>query len=154
MTSKSDFETADWESLIALPWMAGLVVVIADPSVRVLGELKAMMKAIVDGDTAGPAQDLIDGLVADMHEDGYEPDLDMGDDKIDGLLDTLAVASSLIDTMCDESEAIHLKKWALGVAQVAAEARREGGVLGIGATRVSEAEHEALARIRSTLGLS
>jgi hypothetical protein len=154
MTSKSDFEAAEWESLIAMPWMAGLVVVIADPSVRVLGELKAMMKAIVDGDTAGPARDLIDRLVADMREDGHEPDLDMSDDEIDGLLGTLAVARSLIDTKCDESEATHLKEWALGVAQAAAEARREGGVFGIGATRVSEAEHDALVRIRSTLGLS
>ena len=153
MADKADFETGEWEALLAMPWLAGLIVVIADPSVRLLGELKAMKKAIVDGDTAGPAGALIDQLVADMRDDEHQPDLDIDADEIDQLLDTLAVAGALLDAKCDQPEAIHLKQWTLGAAQAAAEARKEGGVLGFGAIRVSEAEVDALAKIQATLGL-
>lgn len=153
MAAKVDFETDEWEALLAMPWMAGLIVVIADPSVRLLGELKAMKKAIVDGDTAGPAGALIDQLIADMRDDERERDLDIDAEEDDELLDTLAVAGALIDAKCDQSEAIHLKQWTLGAAQAAAEARKEGGVLGFGAVRVSQAELDALAKIQATLGL-
>jgi hypothetical protein len=154
MTSKSDFDNQAWESLLAAPWVAGIIIVLSDPSMRVAGELKAMTKAIVDADPAGPARHLVECLVADMGDDNRDLNQDTGDDEIDDLLDKLSDARSLIDSKCDESEATDLKEWVLGVAQATAEARREGGVLGIGATRVSEAEHEALTRIRSALGLS
>lgn len=152
MTSKSDFDNHEWESLLAAPWVAGIIIVLSDPSVRMVGELKAMTKAVVNTDPAGPAHDLIECLVADMRDD--EIDQKGGDDDIDDLFDKLSDARSIIDSKCVESEASDLKEWVLSVAHVTAEARREGGVLGIGATRVSEAEHEALTKVRSALGLA
>jgi hypothetical protein len=50
-------------------------------------------------------------------------------------------------------EAESSKRWLLGAAQRAAEAAKEGGFLGIGAVRVSEAERTALAEVAQALGV-
>ena len=50
-------------------------------------------------------------------------------------------------------EAEGFKRWLLGAAQRAAEASKEGGFLGIGGVRVSEAEKTALAEVAQALGV-
>jgi hypothetical protein len=46
------------------------------------------------------------------------------------------------------------RRWLLDVAQGAADATKEGGVMGFGAVRVSEGEQAMLEKLRSTLGVS
>jgi hypothetical protein len=50
-------------------------------------------------------------------------------------------------------EAEGVKRWLLGTAQQAAEAAREGGFLGIGGVKVSDAEKAALAEVAQVLGV-
>lgn len=154
MTSRDDFEQEEWEWLVAMPWVAGLVVILADPSFRMLGEVAAMTAAIVDAGHEGPAAGLLDELVAeaeDRERRGVTRGEERGGDDTDSMIETLARCGAIIDARCTSEEAAHVREWVLGVARVTAEARREGGVLGVGAVRVSDAEVDALARIAAAL---
>ncbi len=149
MTTKADFDEDEWDHLLAMPWVAGFAVVIADPSFRMLGEVVAMSGAIVDAGHEGPAGALLDELVADMEErdDGDGDD----QDDLDSMIEMLAGCGAIIGERCTDAERDHLREWVVGIARVTAEARREGGVLGVGAVRVSDAEIDALARIEAAL---
>ena len=46
------------------------------------------------------------------------------------------------------------KRWLLATARHAAEAAKEGGVLGIGGVSVSDAEQAALAEVAGALGIT
>ena len=155
MTTKADFEDYEWEHLGAMPWVAGFVVIVADPSFRMLGEVAAMTGAIVDaGHDEGPAGPLLDELVADMdgRKERGEPRGDLhGGDGLDSMIEMLTRCGAIIRERCTDAERSHLREWVLGIARVTAEARREGGVLGVGAVRVSDAEVDALARIEAAL---
>lgn len=87
--------------------------------------------------------------MADLDEDDYSEDDDQGEDRLYGFLGTCA---RIIEAKCTEGEAAHLREWVVGVARATAEARKEGGFLGVGAVRISEAEEQALSRISSTMG--
>ena len=52
------------------------------------------------------------------------------------------------------AEAEEYKRWLVTLAQKTAEAAKEGGFLGIGGTRVSEAEKAAITDLASALGVS
>ena len=52
------------------------------------------------------------------------------------------------------AEAEEYKRWLVSLAQKTAEAAKEGGFLGIGGTRVSEAESTAVTELASALGVS
>ena len=61
-----------------------------------------------------------------------------------------------VDVVAQKSpaEAEEYKRWLVLLAQRTAEAAKEGGFLGIGGTRVSEAETKALKDLAATLGVS
>jgi hypothetical protein len=154
MTTAADFDEDEWERLVAMPWVAGLVVILADPSFRMLGEMAAMTGAIVDAGHEGPAGALIDALVADAEdreERGETRGEERGGDDLDSMIEMLASCGTIIRERCTAAEAAHVRDWVGGIARVTAEARREGGVLGVGAVRVSDAEVDALARIEAAL---
>jgi hypothetical protein len=52
------------------------------------------------------------------------------------------------------AEAEECKRWLVSMAQKTAEAAKEGGVLGIGGTRVSQWEAEAIKELATALGIS
>jgi len=152
MTSKADFETEEWESLLRMPWAAGLAVIVADPSIRMVGEIKAMAGAVTSDDHEGPAGDLIAELIGDMDDLDKDDFSEDGDQQEDALYEFLGTCARIIDAKCTENEAAHVRRWVFGVARTTAEARKEGGFLGVGAVRVSEAEEQALDRISSAIG--
>jgi len=152
MTSKADFETEEWESLLRMPWAAGIAVIIADPSIRLVGEIKAMAGAATNDDHEGPASDLIAELIEDMDDLDEDDHSEARDQEEDALYEFLGTCARIIEAKCTEDEAAHVKKWVVDVARATAEARKEGGFLGVGAVRVSEAEEQALGRISSTIG--
>ncbi len=155
MTTKADFSPDEWDCLHQLPWIAGVIIVLADPSLRQASEFKAMTKAISEPGRYGAADGLIESLVTEMKDSPEHDDFefDRNDDDDDDLIHQIARAARMIDIRCDRGEARGLKQWVLDVAVSTAEAHKEGGFLGIGATSVSDPEVAALARIRSMLRL-
>ncbi len=67
------------------------------------------------------------------------------------LEDARAVAR-LLDSRVDPVQAAQYRAWALSVAEKVAQAATEGGFLGFGGTRLSEAEQALIAQLREALG--
>ena len=67
------------------------------------------------------------------------------------LEDARAVAR-LLDSRVDPAQAAQYRAWALSVAEKVAMAATEGGFLGFGGTRLSEAEQALIAQLRAALG--
>ena len=67
------------------------------------------------------------------------------------LEDARAVAR-LLDSRVDPAQAAQYRAWALSVAEKVAMAATEGGFLGFGGTRLSEAEQALIAQLREALG--
>ena len=67
------------------------------------------------------------------------------------LEDARAVAR-LLDSRVDPVQAAQYRAWALSVAEKVAQAATEGGFLGFGGTRLSEAEQTLIAQLREALG--
>jgi hypothetical protein len=72
VATKDDFDQDEWQQLLEMPWVAGIVVIVADPSWRIVGEFKAMAAAAVASVSPGPAETLIKELVSGMEADGVE----------------------------------------------------------------------------------
>mgnify|MGYP001376883347 FL=1 len=67
------------------------------------------------------------------------------------LEDARAVAR-LLDSRVDPAQAAQYRAWALSVAEKVAMAATEGGFLGFGGTRLSEAEQALIGQLRAALG--
>ncbi len=67
------------------------------------------------------------------------------------LEDARAVAR-LLDSRVDPAQTAQYRAWALSVAEKVAQAATEGGFLGFGGTRLSEAEQALIAQLREALG--
>jgi SLT domain-containing protein len=66
--------------------------------------------------------------------------------------DHLRRAMSILESTATADEVDAYKTFVMTVAQAVAAAHKEGGFLGIGGTRISEAEDQALDEISSVLG--
>lgn len=152
MTRRNDFDPEEWQLLCAMPWIAGILVIAADPSWRVTGEFKAMAAAVVADEPQGAASALIKELIADMEAETDSDEVGDGQSEAE-MFGVLEQCGTLIAARCTADEAGDLRAWVLGVARATAEARREGGFLGIGSVRVSEDERSALSRIDAAISL-
>jgi hypothetical protein len=152
VATKGDFDQDEWQQLLEMPWVAGVVVIVADPSWRIVGEFKAMAAAVVADVSPGPAETLIKELVSGMEAD--QTDFDNRDDDSESeaeMLEILRQCGVVIAARCTDNESTHLREWVLGVARATAQARREGGFLGIGSVRVSDDERAAISKIDAAL---
>jgi hypothetical protein len=71
-------------------------------------------------------------------------------DPVQRSLSTLGEVSRLLDAKAPQ-DAAALKAWLPSISQNVAEAAKEGGFLGFGGVRISDAEKAALADINKTL---
>ena len=150
MNRKEDFDPEEWQLLTAMPWIAGVLVVTADPSWRVVGEFQAMAAAVIDDDPEDSKSALMKELLADIDAEG---DSEVGDDSQSEaeMFSALEQCGALISARCTTDEAVELRAWVLRVARATAEARREGGFLGIGSVAVSDDEQSALQKISAAI---
>jgi hypothetical protein len=111
-----------------------------------------MAAAVVAGVPPGPAETLINELVLGMEAD--QTDFDRQDDDSESeaeMFEILRQCGVVIAARCTEDESAHLRAWVLGVARATAQARREGGFLGIGSVRVSDDERAAISKIEAAI---
>jgi hypothetical protein len=158
MSTKADFTKDEWELLLKAPLMAGMAVVAASPSgpIGVFQEIFAVGKGLLEG-AEGTTNPLIGAVVADIKA-GNRPSMpaerpeDIAQVKAQALGACREVAALLGRKAPSEAEAF--KRWLLATAQRAAEGAKEGGFLGIGGVRVSDAEKAALAEVAGALGVN
>ena len=157
MTSKSDFSEDEWARVVRAPFVAGLAVSLSDPGGPIEASKEQM--AAMRGATNPPTREqLLTDVALDVqgmtqHREhplkGYRPT--KGSDPRVTLLEELGATRDLVASKATPEEATAFGQWLVEVAQASADAAKEGGFMGIGATRVSDREQTMLDRIRETV---
>jgi len=166
MTGKSDFTTDEWNQVLLGVLLSGLAVTAAEPS-GLFGSLKeafASASALAKTKTDPTANELIKAVVASSasleETRGAREDLRkmLGGAKDSAEVRTRAItALGQLSTLLDRKapgDAKPFKEWLRNVSQVVAEASSEGGFLGLGGVKVSEAEKSTISDISRALNLS
>lgn len=149
MTSKADFNAADWSVLVDGPVYAALCVAAADRG-GALSESMAMNRVYQDARAGQGANALLDEIVASPP--AVDPRSLQGSDVTDVATEHLRRAMSILSVHATQQEVDAYKIFVMTVAQAVATAHKEGGFLGFGGTRVSDAENQALDAISIALG--
>ena len=164
VTDKSSFTPNEWKLLLESVMAASVAITAAEPS-GLWGLLKEgfaggseLAKAKMDPGTDA----LIKAVVNDFGTtEGRSITRDGLKDKLkdskpaeikDKCVDTLRQAGALVDTKAP-GDAAAFKGWLRQISQHVAEAAKEGGFLGFGGVRVSDAEKATLTEISTALKL-
>ena len=150
MTRKADFNAEEWSTIVEGPPLAGMRVITASRG-GTIRESIAMGKVYTEARSHQGESELLDQLVASP------PSIDAqrareGGDIAAASTERLREAVSLLESKASPEEAEAYKRFVLSVAEAAAKAHKEGGVLGVGGKEVSEEEQAALDDIAATLG--
>lgn len=164
MAGKGSFTPDEWKTLIESVMMAGIAVTAADPS-GIWGSLKeslASARAVMAAAHDPSATELIHALATEFEtSDGRAIARDGLRTELSGKRPAEIVARSLeiikqaagIVSAKAPGDAASFKDWLQHISQAVAEAAPEGGFLGLGGVRVSEAEKATVAQISASLGL-
>ena len=151
MTQKAEFNAEEWSQVLEGPALAGLMVVSAQRG-GTIREAISMAKAYTAAREQYAGNELLDGILSSRPE--ADPRKYGGPEELrERGLQRLAETVRLLDQKATPDEVEAYKRFTLDVARHAAEGHKEGGFLGIGGKRVSDAEQEALEQIASTLGI-
>jgi transcription antitermination factor NusG len=158
MTTKADYTEDEWAALRRAPTVAGFAISFADPGgpIELTKESVAAMRAA----GAPPTEDELlvavsqDALAQQQQRHNVMKELDLKAATVrDQVVDELKRVNEILEAKATPEEAAAFREWLLQAAQASAEAAKEGGFLGIGATRVSEGEKAMLAKLREVLGV-
>lgn len=162
MAGKADFTAEEWSAILSSPLLAGLAVSLAEPSGLwgLLQESMASGRALLEAGTDPNSSALVRAIFADIEtSEGRTTARDALKVELNGkspaevkekAIAGLKQAASAVDAKAP-SEAAAFKAWLNHIAERVAEAASEGGFLGFGVIRVSDAEKATLAEIASAL---
>jgi hypothetical protein len=158
MTKRADYTDDEWEALARSPLVAGFAISLADPGgpIELSKETMAAIKSLA---TPPSDEELLIAVsqYAQAHAKEHanlRKELDLkASTARQQLTDELTAVNGILEAKATPEEAAAFRRWLVEAAQKAADAAKEGGFLGIGATRVSEGELTELAEIRQILGL-
>ena len=162
MSTKEDYTPEQWQLLIDVPPMVGTAVMVAGKSG--LGSLKeafALASSVLSGKDGYEDNQLIQSLIQSRMKDGQRSQIESLSDNpyrskqpIE-LADEVAKKCQQVNQLLAEkstvAEAGGYKQWVLDVGQKVANAAKDGGFLGVGGQRVSEAEQEVLDKLAAAL---
>src|SRR5215472_3130926 len=152
MPDKSDFTPDEWKLLLESVMMAGIAVSAAEPSGLwgLLKESFAEGSALMTAKLDPGADALIKAVVADFETaEGRRTARDGLKEKLTGSKPA-EIKAKCIETLRQAGAVVDAK----APGQHVAEASKEGGFLGIGGVRVSEAEKATRNEISSALKLA
>jgi hypothetical protein len=162
MADKTSFTAEEWKLVLSSPMLAGLAVTLAEPS-GIWGMLKESMasaSALISAGKDAKASPLMKALLADMETtEGRSIARDELKSGLSGkspaeikqkVIAMLAQAGRILDAKAP-GEAPAFKSWLKSVADQVAESASEGGVLGFGGTKVTEAEKATIAEVGKAL---
>jgi hypothetical protein len=158
MTARSDYTDEEWAALRRAPLVAGMAVSLADPGGPIELTKESMAALGVIGRPPGDEPLLVavsqDALAHVQQRENLLRELDLkGATAREQIVDELRRVNGILDATATPAEAEAFRAWLVAAAQDAAEAAKEGGFLGIGATRISEGEQAMLAQLREILGV-
>ncbi|HET9561882.1 MAG TPA: hypothetical protein VFP01_07240 [Propionibacteriaceae bacterium] len=154
MTTKSDFTEEEWARVRRAPFVAGMAISMADPGGPI--EMAKESMGTVKSATNPPSREqLLTDIALDlqsMTQQRQNPLKDFKPQAPDQIQEELRAVSDLVTSKASAEEAAAFKQWLLTTAQAAADAAKEGGFMGFGATQVSEGETKMLDQLRVTIG--
>ena len=159
MTTKTDFTAEEWDALLAGPLAASLYVIVASPSVfGSIKEITAMSKELAKAATRPENTELLRFMLADYQDADtvkrVTVDIKGKPDEVKAeLAEAIQKTVALLNEKAAPEESTQIREWMYELSVKVAEAAKEGGFLGIGAVRVSDAEKQALAELADLLGV-
>lgn len=158
MTNKADFTEEEWVRVRRAPFVAGMAISLADPGGPI--EMAKESMATVKTATNPPSREQLLAEVAldiqSMTQQRQNPlsDFKMTDAAQAGqqILDELRAVKGLVASNATPEEASAFSQWLVATAQAAADAAKEGGFMGFGATQISQGEQDMLDKVRSAVG--
>lgn len=160
MTAKADFTAAEWERLLEAPVIAGMYISMSSPSVLgSIGESMAIAKTFAASLPQAAGNELLTALLADFQNKETaqlaKPQFDTKDpvQLKQEMTSRLQIAVDLLNQKATPEEAQAIRQWLYQVATNVAAATKEGGFLGFGAVRVSDAEKAALVELAGVFGV-
>lgn len=159
MTTKADFTPDEWQAIFTAAPMAGLAVTAASPNgpFGVMKEMFAVGASIGETLQKGSTNSLVNALIDDIKSHGTKPERPQNirtpEEAKTAALENLKKVSAILDAKAPGAESDAFKRWIVGISKNVAEASNEGGFLGFGGTRVSDAEKQALQAIAKALGV-
>ena len=149
MTTKADFNAEEWTTVVEGPLFAGMKVIAAGRG-GTIRESMAMGRVYTHAREQQGENGLLDEIVSSP------PALDAkrapeGTDVGTLTTERLRAALDVVREKATPEELEAYKGFVKSVAEAAAQAHKEGGFLGIGGERVSEAEQAALDDVAATL---
>jgi hypothetical protein len=164
MATKCDFSADQWNIILESPMMAGIAVTAADPSGLwgLLQESMASAKVVLGAGRAEAHSELLTAISAEFEStDGRTVAREGLGEQLNGCkpseitgkaVEVLRRAVAIVEAQAP-AEAPEFKTWLHSISRKVAEASLEGGILGFGGVRVSEAETATLTQISEALGL-
>jgi hypothetical protein len=162
MADKSSFSADEWKAILSSPMLAGMAVTLGEPS-GLWGTMKESMasaRALLETRSDPGASNLIKAILADIEtsegrtiaKEGLKSDL-TGKSAAEikqQIIAKLARVGEIIDTKAG-AEAAGFKSWLKQVAEKVADAASEGGFLGFGGVKVTDAEKASIADVAKAL---
>jgi hypothetical protein len=159
VTTKADFTPDEWRAIFTAAPMAGLAVTAASPNgpFGVMKEVFAVGASIGETLQKGSTNTLVNALIDDMKSHGTKSerpqDIRTPEEAKTVALENLKKVSAILAAKAPGTEGDGFKRWIVGISKNVAEASNEGGFLGFGGTKVSDAEKQALQAIAQALGV-
>jgi hypothetical protein len=165
MATKTDFTAEEWNQVLCSVMMAGMAVTLADPSglIGLTKEGLASGSALVAAKSDPKANALIKSVVSDFEtSEGRSAARGLVQSKLAGkqasemkdiILSALAQSAALVDTKASD-DAAGFKAWLRQISERVANASSEGGFMGFGGVKVSDAEKATLDEISKALKLT
>jgi hypothetical protein len=164
MANKTTFTPDEWQQILGSVMLSGMAVTAADPSglIGMLKESMATGRSLLAAKSGPDANELIRAVAADFStsegrqavREGLKATLQgsKADDVSSKSIAALHEVAALIDRKAP-AEAAGFKTWLQDIAAAAAGAANEGGFMGFGGVKVSEAEKATLSQLSSALGI-
>lgn len=160
MTTKASYTPEEWETIMKAPVMAAMAVMAASPSgpIGAAKEMLAVGRVLLETGESEGSNELIAALVSEVKA-GTRPPTPTERPESAEQLKNLALRNcrelaELLGRKAPAAEAEGFKRWLLTISQRAAEASKEGGFMGFGGVRVSDAEKAALADVARALAVA
>jgi hypothetical protein len=157
MSTQADYAPEEWQQIVNGPAVAGTLIIAADPAFfGAIKESAAIAKAINEYGTTSDVE-LIQAIGAALRGGQKFDSPEMPKDKgVEGALNALVKecrhAANIVEAKSPEEDGAY-RRYLVDMAQNTAESSKEGGFLGIGATRVSDREKAAVSKLAEALGV-
>jgi hypothetical protein len=144
--------------------LAGMAVSAADPNGLwgTIREASASRSAIAGSKSRSTSNELVKAVITELDTNEGRSIIQKALEKqiagatpaeiVQRSLENLREVAAILDSKASPGDAAAFKAWLGGISHQVAEASMEGGFLGIGGVRVSDAEKATLADIERALG--